>query len=234
MRFTNGHSIYVLGHIHGDRELPFILDRIVNENQAQMPDTDFLARMESLALSARPAAAHFAEDANRLRDFLTARPDVSFLAVEMTQSTWRNNLENYALLHDSFKEAFRARGLAPSDAVANLPRVAMGPIAYLKLYEPESVEGRDILGLESESATVASEKASADADAPWRNCTASAPRTRPSSRMSAEPTSSFGCFTISTLPSAMKRPFYLNSIRTRFPLRCEPPRSLGSSCGSKR
>lgn len=158
--FPDGRTVYIVGHNHGDRDLPFELSRLL----AGGPEgaQDFAGRLAELRSSVRQAEEHSDQDLVAFRALLAAHPEIKIVGMEATDEVVRNNLRSYANLYADFMEAAQGRGVA-ADA-GPVVRVAVGPISYLQINEPGLFTGREIIGFESEEAIAAADQAEAEAE----------------------------------------------------------------------
>ncbi|NJM10497.1 MAG: hypothetical protein HC883_06540 [Bdellovibrionaceae bacterium] len=164
MTMPDGRRIFVLGHTHGDREIPFALDRLVNQATSGLSNTQFIEKLNALVSSAWAASAQADHDMRLITALLRENPDLSFLGFEATDKVTQNNLGEYALLKASFENTFAQRNLVPSKEQTNLLTVALGPVFSLKFGGAEEVAGLDLVGFESEASTKAADLASEEAE----------------------------------------------------------------------
>lgn len=164
VRFTDGRGIWIVGHNHGLRDIPFELMRILRLSQDQADNANFTRQLDNLAARATTATREAIVDLEALRALISANPEIGFMGFESTQETWEGNLPNYARLQIRFDETLLRRGLTATTAQSQLPLVAMGPLSYLKINNPETLGDREVRGFESANVIKETELAAATAE----------------------------------------------------------------------
>jgi hypothetical protein len=159
VKFADGREITIVGHNHGDRDLPFELYDLIKTEK--LPNHEFSARLEALAGKVQMASRQAAGDVAYFRDYLARANGKAFVGFESTEQIAHNNFANYALLRDGFNEALAKRALERGPAAASVIQVALGPAFYLLIEQPELAKNLEIRGFESEEAIRAYDEASA-------------------------------------------------------------------------
>jgi hypothetical protein len=162
VKFADGREVTIVGHNHGDRELPFQLYDLIKADDLANPE--FSARLETLAARVEIASRQAAGDAEYFRDYLSRAKGRPFVGFESTEEIAHGNFENYALLRDGFKKALAKRGLAGGPAADGVIRVSLGPAFYLLLDQPQLAENLEVRGFESKEAIRAYDQASERAE----------------------------------------------------------------------
>ena len=163
--FPDGREITIVGHTHGDRSLPEDLLKLTLIPTQELSNEVFLEKLSGLVETVHFAKKHLPADQIFLKRLLQTQRKIQFVGFESTNAITQNNMHHYSLLHAGFIENFSLRGLHLSPDHSDLLLVAIGPVASLRILEPNLFNDRRILGFESEAATKAYARASEDVDA---------------------------------------------------------------------
>ncbi|MBY0315163.1 MAG: hypothetical protein K2Q26_06575 [Bdellovibrionales bacterium] len=163
--FPDGREIIIVGHNHGDRSLPEELHQLTVIPLQELSNEFFLEKLSGLVETLHFAKQHLPADQSFLKRLLETQRKIQFIGFESTNAITQNNIHHYSLLHAGFIRNLKLRGLHLSPDLSDLLLVAVGPVASLRIREPELFNHRRILGFESEAATKAYALASDDVDA---------------------------------------------------------------------
>jgi hypothetical protein len=159
IQFPDGRQIYMLGHTHGDRELPFKMAELVRGRAKKLTSAALNAEILELEDRASWALAEEKVDLGQLRDLLSKQSDLQFVGFETEDRFAVSNLENYRAMLEDFQAMVRARAPQALSAEANLEQIVLGAAGTLRLNEPQLLANRQIRGFESANGTAASVKA---------------------------------------------------------------------------
>jgi hypothetical protein len=159
IQFPDGRQIYMLGHIHGDRELPFKMAELVRSRAKNLTSAALNTEISELEERASWALAEENVDLGQLRDLLSKQSNLQFVGFETEDRFAVSNLENYRAMLKDFQAIVRERAPEALSAAANLERIVLGAAGTLRLNEPRLFANREIRGFESANRTAASEKA---------------------------------------------------------------------------
>jgi hypothetical protein len=164
IEFPDGREIYMLGYIHGDRELPFKMAELVKTRAPQMTDQAIQSEIATLAGEAVFAADEEKVDVGQLEGLLKSHPELAFVGFETEDQFAIPNLENYQLMLTAFHSMVQKRGPASLPEEAVLERVVLGAAGTLRLSQPALMSSRQIRGFESANGTNASAAATVAAE----------------------------------------------------------------------
>jgi len=162
--FPDGRAVYMLGYIHGDRQLPFKMAELLKKRAKTMTASVLHAEIHNLDDSVSLALAEEQIDLGQLRELLTTQSDLKFVGFETEDRFAVSNLENYQAMLGDFQTMVRSRDPEGLPAEANLEHIVLGAAGTLRLAEPQLFQARQIRGFESANGSAASEKATIASD----------------------------------------------------------------------
>jgi hypothetical protein len=164
IQFPDGRQIYMLGHIHGDRELPFKMADLVKSRAKSLTNAALHSEISQLEEGASWALAEEKVDLGQLRDLLSQQSNLQFVGFEVQDRFAVANLDNYGAMLKDFQAMVSARVPEALSSEANLEHIVLGAAGTLRLTEPHLFINRQIRGFESANGSAASDKATLAAE----------------------------------------------------------------------
>lgn len=165
MRFPDGREIILVGHNHGDRDVPLRLSALVKSDSGKLSNQGFTAEVSAILKDNARALESVQEDVYFLRELLGKNTDIKFVATEATQNVAEKNLEYFKQLRERFSSQLYQRNLPGAGKNHDALLLATGPVNHLKIHEPGLFRGRYLLGVESEPASLKHDEALKNFDA---------------------------------------------------------------------
>jgi hypothetical protein len=154
--FPDGRQIYMLGYIHGDRQLPFQMADLVKSRAKKLNDSQLHKEIIKLVDQTTFALGEEITDVGQLRELLTKQPELKFVGFETEDRYAVPNLENYQALLKDFQKLVRARDPKALSDEQSLEHIVLGAAGTLRSTDPQLYETRQIRGFESANGTAAS------------------------------------------------------------------------------
>lgn len=164
INLPDGRQIFMLGHNHGNRELPFEMQDLVHSRAQKLSDAAFHKEIEMLHERVSIAISEMKTDTVQLRELLAENQGIRFVGFETEDRYARTNLENYRLMLADFRRLMQSRDPISTALEMDLEQVILGAAGYLQDTESKLFNSREIRGFESANGTSASEKATLQAD----------------------------------------------------------------------
>ncbi|MGZ6468716.1 MAG: hypothetical protein ACXWQJ_15560 [Bdellovibrionota bacterium] len=164
IQFADGRQIYMLGYIHGDRQLPFQMADLVKNRAKKLSDSQLHTEILKLVDQTTFALGEEKTDVKQLRELLTKQPELKFVGFETEDQFAVSNLENYQVMLKDFQKMVRVRDPGGLSDEQSLEHTVLGAAGTLRMTDPKLYESRQIRGFESANGTAASDKATIAAD----------------------------------------------------------------------
>jgi hypothetical protein len=165
IEFPDGREIYMLGYVHGDRELPFKMADLIKTRAAKMTATAIHTEIAALEDDASVALDEEKIDLGQIRNLLQSQPLLTFVGFETEDQYAVSNLENYQKMLTDFRAMVNALDTTSLPAEENLEHIVLGAAGTLRLTDPQLFQSRQIRGFESSNGTSASADATVASEA---------------------------------------------------------------------
>ncbi|MEN8178822.1 MAG: hypothetical protein ABFS39_09390 [Pseudomonadota bacterium] len=148
MQFSDGRSVTLIGHDHGDRaELRRFSKWLLNPDPELSTD-DWKAHVEAFLMGNEKTARQAKDDLGFLRATLWNAKDPIFLAVEAQDDNVAGRIQNAMKVRSALFNEFVVRELDNPGFMRNVELVYMGATLYSNLYDAELMNTYDLVGME--------------------------------------------------------------------------------------
>ena len=148
MHFSDGRSVTLIGHDHGDREQLRQFSRWLRKPGPELSTDDWKAHVEAFLKGNEKTARHAKDDLGFLRASLWNAGDPIFLAIEAQDGDVAGHIQNAMKVRSALLNAFVKRELDDPQFMRNVELVYMGAILYSTLYDTELKNTYDLVGME--------------------------------------------------------------------------------------